>query len=143
MFKNSFWGIMKKANWDYEDSQKILEPVIEFLSNHDDKYIFAFHDIMSELLYSLDKKELAQPMIDHGTYDDETFLYQRCFVLTNNNKFYHDILHGVKQLDDDLQFKPLLNLPQKAWAKRNNSTMMNYPHTPKYSIKSKSNQKHW
>ena len=40
MFKNSFWGIMKKADWEHEDSQNILEPVITFLANHDDKYIF-------------------------------------------------------------------------------------------------------
>lgn len=143
MFKNSFWGIMKKADWGYEDSHKILEPVIEFLSMHDDKYIFSFHDIMSELLYNIDKKEIAQPMINEGSYNDDDFLYQRCFALTNGNKFYHDIANGIKKLESDFQFKPLLNVPQRAWAKRNKSTMMNYPHTPKYEIKSKSNKRYW
>lgn len=143
MFKNSFWGIMKKADWEYEDSHEILEPIIEFLSIHDDKYIFSFHDIMSELLYNIDRKDIAQIMIDNGTYNDDDFLYQRCYALTNGNKFYHDISNGIIKLDGDFQFKPLLNVPSRAWAKKNNSTMMNYPHTPKYSVKSKSNKKYW
>lgn len=143
MFKNTFWGIIKKADWKYEDSQKILEPIIEFLSMHDDKYIFSFHDIMSEFLYNIDRKDIAQVIIDEGIYDDDDFLYQRCFALTNGNKFYHDIDKGIKKLDGDFQFKPLLNVPCKAWAKKNKSTMMNYPHTPKYPIQSKSNKKYW
>ena len=143
MFKNSFWGIMKKADWEHEDSQNILEPVITFLANHDDEYIFAFHDVMSQLLYNIDREESAQPMIDDGSYNDDDFLYQRCFALTNGNKFYHDIVDGIKELDGDFQFKPLLNIPKKAWAKRNNTTMIDYPHTPKYPIQSKSNKKYW
>ena len=143
MLKNSFWGIMKKAEWDYEDSHKILEPVIEFLSMHSDKYIFSFHDTMSELLYNLDREEIAKPLIEKGIYNDDDFLYQRCYALTTGNKFYHDIIHGIKRLDGDLQFKPLLNVPRQAWAKRNKQSMMKYPHTPKYEIKSKNNQKYW
>ncbi|MGN1182353.1 MAG: hypothetical protein ACI4SR_05040, partial [Faecalibacillus sp.] len=84
-----------------------------------------------------------QPMIDNKTYTDERFLYLRCYALTNGNKFYHDIVDGIKVIEDDFQFKPLLNVPRKAWAKRNNASIMDYPHTPKYPIQSKSNKKYW
>lgn len=143
MLKNSFWGIMKKAEWEHEDSHQIMMPVIEFLSMHNDKYIFAFHDVMSELLYNLDRQSIAQPMIDDGSYNDDAFLYQRCYALTGSNKIYHDIIHGIRELNRDCQFKPLLNVPRQAWSKRNKKSIMDYPHTPKYEIKSKSNKKYW
>ena len=57
MFKNSFWGILKKGDWNNENTDEVFEPIINFLVNHKDQYIFDFHDLMSEFLYELDKKK--------------------------------------------------------------------------------------
>ena len=51
MFKNSFWGILKKGDWNNENTDEVFEPIINFLVNHKDQYIFDFHDLMSEFLY--------------------------------------------------------------------------------------------
>ena len=34
MFKNSFWGILKKGYWDSENTDEVFEPIINFLVNH-------------------------------------------------------------------------------------------------------------
>ena len=60
MFKNSFWGILKKGYWDSENTDEVFEPIINFLVNHKDQYIFDFHDLMSEFLYELDRKEIYE-----------------------------------------------------------------------------------
>ena len=62
MFKNSFWGILKKGYWDSENTDEVFEPIINFLVNHKDQYIFDFHDLMSEFLYELDR-ELKCPQL--------------------------------------------------------------------------------
>ena len=43
MFKNSFWGILKKGDWNNENTDEVFEPIINFLVNHKDQYIFDFH----------------------------------------------------------------------------------------------------
>ena len=54
MFKNSFWGILKKGDWNNENTDEVFEPIINFLVNHKDQYIFDFHELMSEFLYELE-----------------------------------------------------------------------------------------
>ena len=34
MFKNSFWGILKKGDWNNENTDEVFEPIINFLVNH-------------------------------------------------------------------------------------------------------------
>lgn len=49
---NFFWTTMELCDWDQEgDDDKVLKPVIEYLSNQEDYIIFEFDDLMSELLY--------------------------------------------------------------------------------------------
>lgn len=143
MFKNSFWGILKRGDWNNENIDKVFKPIITYLVSHDDKYIFEFHDLMSYFLYQLDKQEIYDKSINQEEFDEELFLYQRAYVLTNGNKYYHDIVNLIKPLDGNLKFKDILDLPAKAWSIRNNQPISKYPHTPKYNIKSKSNIKYW
>ena len=64
MFKNSFWGILKKGDWNNENTDEVFEPIINFLLNHIDQYIFDFHDLMSEFLYELDRKDIYEHSIN-------------------------------------------------------------------------------
>lgn len=44
---------MELCDWDQEgDDDKVLKPVIEYLSKQEDYIIFEFDDLMSELLIS-------------------------------------------------------------------------------------------
>ena len=74
MFKNSFWGILKKGYWDSENTDEVFEPIINFLVNHKDQYIFDFHDLMSEFLYELDRKEIYEHSINQEQFNEEDFL---------------------------------------------------------------------
>ena len=74
MFKNSFWGILKKGDWNNENTDEVFEPIINFLVNHKDQYIFDFHDLMSEFLYELDRKEIYEHSINQEQFNEEDFL---------------------------------------------------------------------
>ena len=116
MFKNSFWGILKKGDWNNENEDQVFEPILQFLIDHNDKYIFDFHDLMSEFLYQLDRKEILEHSIHQDQVSDEDFLNQRAYVLTNGNKYYHDIISLIKPMDGELKCPKLLTLPAKAWS---------------------------
>ena len=86
-----------------------------------------------------------QPVFDRifRHFLPEDFLNQRAYVLTNGNKYYHDIISLIKPLDGELKCPQLLTLPAKAWSIKNNKSIEKYPHTPKYNIQTKSNTKYW
>ena len=46
-------------NWDAEDDEAIVEPLINFLTECGDDLIFAFDDRMAQLLYDIDTKAVA------------------------------------------------------------------------------------
>ena len=55
--KSFFWETMEKCDWQFEgDDEKVLEPVISYLSEQSDELIFQFEDVMSELLFNLDTR---------------------------------------------------------------------------------------
>ena len=98
---------------------------------------------LSEFLYELDRKEIYEHSINQEQFNEEDFLNQRAYVLTNGNKYYHDIISLIKPLDGELKCPQLLTLPAKAWSIKNNKSIEKYPHTPKYNIQTKSNTKYW
>ena len=102
MFKNSFWGILKKEIGITKIQMKFLNQLL-ILVNHKDQYIFDFHDLMSEFLYELDRKEIYEHSINQEQFNEEDFLNQRAYVLTNGNKYYHDIISLIKPLDGELK----------------------------------------
>lgn len=52
---------MEKTGMDKAGNDAaVLEPLIIFLSKWGDELIFAFDDMMAELLYSLDTKKIAR-----------------------------------------------------------------------------------
>lgn len=56
-----FWGTMERCNWTCEDDDnKVLAPVIRYLAGQGDSAIFRFDELMSELLYNLDTRKLAE-----------------------------------------------------------------------------------
>ena len=71
---------------------------------------------MSEFLYELDRKEIYEHSINQEQFNEEDFLNQRAYVLTNGNKYYHDIISLIKPLDGELKCPQLLTLPAKAWS---------------------------
>ena len=85
-----FWNTMERCDWSKEGSDdEVLAPVVKYLSKQDDTAIFEFDDLMSELLYHLDTKELADQCEKAEPYmSDDSFLYSRCVALINGPAYY-------------------------------------------------------
>lgn len=145
MGKREFWKIIKMLDWSYEgDDDKVLAPAVEYLSMLSDKDIFKFENIMAELLYNLDNKELVFEL--YGTTDffsGDLFLYQRCVAIANGKGYYDSILYRGRKLDPDLEFESLLYLPRRAWEKKYGENMSEYPNLPTPSYETGSNKKLW
>lgn len=91
-----FWTTMELCDWSKEgDDDKVLNPLIKYLSKQDDCIIFEFDDLMTELLYDLDTEKLADQCekVDPLMCDD-TFLYSRCAALINGPDFYEKVKRG-------------------------------------------------
>ena len=96
---NFFWTTMELCDWDQEgDDDKVLKPVIEYLSKQEDYIIFEFDDLMSELLYHLDTEKLAEQCkkVD-PLMSDDSFLYSRCVALINGPDYYKKVKQGNKK----------------------------------------------
>lgn len=145
MKKNQFWKIIKMLDWSNEgNDDKVLAPIIQYLSEQPDEEIFDFENIMSKLLYDIDSKKIAMQL--YGTsehFSSDLFLYQRCVAIVNGQGYYNSILYGGITLDPDLEFESILYVPIKAWAKKHQQDTSNYPHIPEPSYESCSNKEFW
>lgn len=118
------------------DDETVLEPLISFLAKWGDEVIFAFGDKMAELLYALDTREVVDRMDGSGTntFSNDEFLYARCVALVNGESTYKAVLNGKQKLRWDLEFRPILSVPSKAWARLHNKRRDEYPHKYSYEV---------
>lgn len=125
-----FWTTMELCDWSKEgDDDKVLNPLIKYLSKQDDCIIFEFDDLMTELLYDLDTEKLADQCekVDPLMCDD-TFLYSRCAALINGPDFYEKVKRGRLKNVWSMDFEALLYVPGKAWARKHRRSADDYPH---------------
>lgn len=119
--------------------------MITYLSELPDEEIFAFDDIMAELLYSLDTKRNYNVASKYEEYcSDDSFLYSRCVALVNGADFYEKARNG--KADKDIwkyEFEAILYVPARAWAKKHNDDESNYPHLSPLSYETGSNTAEW
>lgn len=144
--KSFFWKTMEKCAWQYEgDDEKVLEPVISYLSKQSDDLIFQFEDVMSELLFNLDTKSNFNRCKDVSGFDsDDAFLYSRCVALINGKDYYTNIIkNGAPDEIWNMEFEALLYVPQEAWSKKHNADSNEYPHVPPTSYETGSNEQGW
>ena len=140
-----FWNTMKLCDWKREGGDdKVLEPVIRYLSKQNDHIIFEFDDLMTELLYWLDTKKLAEQCekVD-PLMSDDTFLYSRCVALVNGPVYYEKVKQGKEKSVWSMEFESLLYVPQKAWALKHQSSVDEYPHISPLSFETGSNKGGW
>ncbi len=140
-----FWDTMELCDWKKEgDDDKMLKPVIQYLSTQDDRVIFEFDDLMTELLYHLDTKKLAEQCEKaEPLMSDDTFLYSRCVALINGPAYYEKVRQGKETGVWSMEFESLLYVPLKAWALKHNDSVDKYPHTTPLSYETGSNRAGW
>ena len=127
MNEKEFWKILDKLDWNNEgDDDLVLKPVIKYLSKLKDEEIFAFHEIMSKLLFNIDGKAWAKDIYkDFSNYSDDDFLYTRCVAIVNGEKYYNSIKNRKKKLNQDLEFESILYVPEEAWNLKHKDDLMN------------------
>lgn len=146
MTKQEFFeDIMEICDWNCQgDDNMVLAPLIGHLSELSDEEIFAFDDIMSELLYALDTEKNFKKAREFYDHSDDTFLYSRCVALINGENFYEQALKGKKhKILWTSEFEAILYVPSAAWAKKHNEDAENYPHLPPLSYETGSNKTAW
>lgn len=140
-----FWKTMKLCDWEYEGNDElVLRPVITYLSSREDQDIFAFDDMMSELLYAIDTQKLAKQCqkVD-GLMSDDSFLYSRCIALINGPGYYERAKAGKCKEMWTMEFEALLSVPHEAWAVKHKKEASQYPHIPPVSYETGSNVDGW
>ena len=75
-------------------------------------------------------------MDGNGThiFSVEDFLYARCVALVNGESTYQAVLNGTQKLRWDIEFRPILYVPAKAWARLHNKSRYDYPHKYSYEV---------
>ena len=144
--EKSFWEIIDLLDWQYEgDNDKVTAPVVKYLSEQSDDFIFAFNEQMAEYLYEIDSKVLAKSYMKGAgeIFSDDGFLYSRCAVVVNGENYYNSVKNSETELNGDLEFEPLLSVAYYAWAKKHNCETDGYPYLTKTSYETGSNEELW
>lgn len=120
MDEAQFWAIMDLLDWRTLDSEAILKPAVEALSQFSETDIHRFHDMLNEMLYALDGQRFAE-QLGSNRYEEnkhfsvDGFLYARCCVVANGKSFYETVLNDPTKMPKEYTFESLLYLPKMAW----------------------------
>lgn len=140
-----FWGTLDLCDWEHEgDDEKVLEPVIDFLSKQDDDVIFLFEEIMAQLLYHIDtKKNFEKCKEISGDDSADSFLYSRCVALINGPGFYSAVESG--RVDDlwNMEFESVLYVAMTAWGRKHDKDPLDFPYSSSLNYETGSNKNGW
>lgn len=140
-----FWEAINLLDWEKEgDDEKVIHPLVRFLSEQPIGHIYRFSDILSEKLWQLDTYAHAKIFLDdpeeEGLLSVDDFLYTRCAVVANGKDYYEKILYNPNLMPPDLTFEPLLYVPLKAYKKK---TGKSFSPVAAYNYETYSNKKGW
>ncbi|MBO5093657.1 MAG: DUF4240 domain-containing protein [Lachnospiraceae bacterium] len=140
-----FFSMTGILDWSKQgDDDQVLEPLVSYLAKWPDEVIFVFEDKMAELLYRLDRPEVARRAYrSDRDFSGDDFLYVRCTALINGRAYYNKISDGREKLNQDMEFEAILYAPAKAWARKHHKDVSEYPHIPSPSYETGSNEECW
>lgn len=149
-----FWEIIDSIDHEYGgDSEAVLSSLVRHLKTCEDEYIFAFDDKVCELMYAIDGKSWADGLFGSEPFAEEKFLCSRCAAIAQGMDHYQKVVGHRAELSGDNIHEyqgryygitdGLLTAAADAWARKHLEEVKNYPHTPKFSVKSHSNAAMW
>ena len=142
--KRFFELIMDVCDWEKSgDDDMVIAPLVRYLSNLSDEEIFAFDDIMAELLYDLDTKKNFKRACKYYDHSDDSFLYSRCAALVNGEEYYEKVKAGKNNKNWTMEFEAILSVPMLAWGRKHGKDCGDYPHLSAKSIETGSNVDEW
>lgn len=120
----TFWDLIAQLDWRKGyNNQAIIRPLVNRLSAFPIEEIFAFQEILSTKLYTLDQKVYAENL---GTYkyngskhfSGDSFLYARAAVIANGKKFYQNVLSDPTKMPKEYTFEALLAVAPQAYKEK-------------------------
>jgi hypothetical protein len=142
--EENFWKLIAQLNWATQEREKIIEPVVITLSKMPVANIYQFQDLLSEKLWALDTRAHAQAFEPEQMEEDylsvDDFLYARCGVVANGQKYYNEVMRSPSNMPADVTFSPLLNIARKAYERKTGNKLI-IP--PAFNYETYSNQVGW
>lgn len=141
-----FWEIISLLDWSKgEDSDAILAPAAERLSQFPVEGIFSFQNILAEKLFALDKKIYAENLGEDAwrpgkPFSSDNFLYARACVVANGKSFYEKVLAEPSLMPKEFTFEDLLYLAEQAYEMKIGQA---FDFTPEVSYETFSNPEGW
>ena len=145
MTRDKFFDLCNDVcDWDKSgDDELVVKPLVEYLSKLPDEDIFAFEDIMAELLYEIDTKKNYETALKFDTHNDDTFLYSRCIALVNGKNYFNNVKSGKITKLWTMEFEAILYVARDAWAKKHGTSAGDFPHISPVSYETGSNKEGW
>ncbi len=121
----AFWRVIRLFDWRQQgNDEKVLEPAVIALSKLPVCQIKMFAERLAFLLYQIDTKAHAK-CIGKYAYDEKKdyvssdgFLYARCAVVANGQRFYEAAINDPEKMPKDIEFEALLYLAPRAYERK-------------------------
>jgi hypothetical protein len=137
--ETDFWQIIEKLDWSKSKSEEVLEPAVKLLADMPMPNIYLFEDKLSEKLHLLDTKQHAN-VFPKDDFSNDDFLYSRCAVIAEGQKYFKTVLENPKKMPQDITFEALLNLASEAYTLKTGQ-IFNYK--PTYNYETSANRIGW
>ena len=148
MDEQEFWSVISSFNWKkISDDDAVIRPAVKRLVSMTEEDIQEFAEILAEKLYRLDGLEYAMNIGEDAYkgkneyFSVDYFLYVRCCVVANGKDYYYHVLDNPTDMPKDVDFEPLLYVPEEALNKKK-KTEGEYIDT-KFSYETFSNVEGW
>lgn len=124
-----FWQLIAKIDWEKEENDERLEPVIEVLSRKSVEEIYEFDSVLAQKLYELDGQVYAENLApedaygaQEGYFSNDYFLYARCCVVANGQEYFENVKANPEQMPKGLDYEPLLYVGLEAFKRKTGKT---------------------
>lgn len=142
--ETEFWRLIALLDWtEAEYNDRVLEPLVNALSQGPVARIYLFLDRLSEKLYQLDTADHAKPLRDSdegGFLSADEFLYARCCVVANGRAFFEKVLKNPGEFPTEVTFESLLYVASSAFLRKTGKAMVALP---AFNFETGSNQAGW
>jgi len=142
-----FWHLIALIDvpaLDDSREDEAIEPLEAALSLKAESELFAFEEVLSKKLHSIDGEEFADNAGDSGGSDDG-FLYARCYVVAKGREFYEAVKADPRRMPKSIEqwCEALLYPHRAAWADQTGNDQGAWPYEATVSYESGSNEDLW
>ena len=145
MSETHFWELIALLDWNQEEDERIVEPLVAALAAGPMREIYEFQDGLAARLHALDGRIYAEQIGEDAYQPDayfsvDIFLYARCCVVANGRNAYERVLQNPAEMPKDLTFETLLNVASQAYVRKTGKA---FAYVSALSVETYSNLSGW